>query len=200
MLIGKTGKFTLRVPFTLYSVSGLQGTIVGVNYISHQLSKGVNVKTSVYTPVDGDTYYASDEAANLVIVTIKAVNGKKYDIPDKYIENLYDDSLNYVESYLTVRIGPMPLNYDYSYIKSQLAAGVTSAAGVQVTTNDVFVSATGTSTIVDKAGSIALDIAREATINNGDSDYSKYISALKDNKVANDQIASLEAKLLGFIT
>lgn len=199
MLIGKVGRFVLLPPFTFYSTTGLTGEIVGVNYIQHLVSKGTNVKSLVYSPVNGDSLYTSDLASNVIIVTIKDASGKKYNIPDRYIENLYDDSLNYIEAYVTVKIGSLPRNYDYSYIKNQLATEVTKLSGVPVTSDDVYVSAQGSGSILSKDEVSLLDTARKANIANLNTDYGKYLDAANENKVLKSKLDSLEKGMFDLI-
>lgn len=198
MLIGKRGKFTLNPPFNQYSSTGLSGEIVGVNFINHLVSSGNNVERTVYSPVSGEANYASDLSSNVIIVTIKATDGKKYQVPDKYIANLYDDSLNYVDAYVTVKIGSLPRNYDYTFIKSQLATEVTKLSGVTISSGDVYVSAQDNGTILDKAEASLLNVSREANLENLDTDYGKYLNETKRNKVLSDKLSSLENTVAGW--
>lgn len=199
MLIGKQGRFVLKPPFTQYTANGLAGQIVGVNYIKHLVSKGADVNGRVYQPVSGEGLYPNDLRDNVIIVTIKAQGGKKYEIPDIYIENLYDDNLNFVDAYVTVRIGDLPRSYDYTYIRTQLATEVTKLSGVTVKPTDVFISAQDKGQIVTQEEYDLTNATRLGNISDLKTDYGKYLEKAKENKVLKDKLSSLEKKVRDFI-
>lgn len=199
MLIGKRGRFTLIAPFTHWSTTGLQGEIVGVNYIKHLVSKGTNVKSTVYTPVSGDNLYSNDYSNNVIIVTIKDGSGKKYNIPDTYIANLYDDSLNYVDAYLTAKIGPLPRNYDYSNIISQMATELSKLTGITITDDDIYISAQDNGEILNREQASLLDIARNANLIEPNTDYGRFLAEAEKNKVLSDKLNTVEAALFDLV-
>lgn len=199
MLIGKHGSFILKPPFTKYTTTGLAGKIVGVNYVQHLVSKGQDVKGKVYRPVDAENLYANDLRKNVIIVTIKTLGGKKYEIPDIYIENLYDDNLNFVDAYVTVKIGNLPRSYDYAYIRTQLATEVTKLSGVTVKPTDVYISAQDNGQIYSQEEYNFLDATRLANISNLTTDYGKYVTQLKENQLLKSKVNSLEKTVRDFI-
>lgn len=200
MLIGRQGTFILKQPFNKYAVSGLTGRIVSVAYIKHLVSRSQNVEQSVYKPVDFTSQYPTDLSRNVIIVTIEATNGNKYSIPDIYIENLYDDDVIFVEAYLTVRIGDMPLNTDFSFLRNQVAKEASRFSGVQVADRDVCVSISDRSKVYTYEDASIKNAQRENNIANLNSDYGRYINEVSYNNILQDKLKSVENKLLEMLT
>lgn len=197
MLIGKKGTFTLLPPFNQYSATGLLGSIVAVSYIKHMVSTGTNAKKKVYTPVNFESQYKTDYDKNVIIVTIKTANGKKYDIPDIYIPNLYDNDLNLINAYLTVKVGELPRSYNYSIIKEKIAKSVTEASGLVVATKDIYVSGQDANKIITREQADALEALRKGNITNSDSSASEILKLVGENDVLKGKLSSLEKSIVG---
>lgn len=197
MLIGKRGTFTLLAPFDQYSSTGLLGTIVSASYIQHMVSTGVNVKSKVYGPVNFENQYKADYDKNVIIVTIKTSSGKKYDIPDIYIPNLYDNDLNLINAYLTVKVGELPRSYNYSIIKERIADSVTSASGIIISPKDIYVSGQDANKVITRDQAKALEAIRQGNITDSVSSAGKLLDAVKDNEVLKGKLSSLEKSIVG---
>lgn len=195
MLIGRTGTYTILSPFDKLG-SSIQGKIVELSYIQHELSTGVDVENRVYAKVGAQVIYSADVRADVLLVTIRKNNGDKVRIPDKYIEGLYDDDLTYVTAYLTVKLGPLPSSYDYIAAKEAIARGVKDTVGINVIAKDISVSVSSNNSVMMTAIDATLAEAKRITgISGNISDYGKLLNSQKDNQQLTNKVSSLENML-----
>lgn len=190
MLIGKSGSFTIKSPFNKLG-SKINGKIVELSYIKHEVSTGTDVENRVYGKVGALDIYPSDLNRDVLLVTIKS-GGTKYRIPDIYIEGLYDNNLNYLDSYLTVKVGPLPANYDFTATKEAIARGVSDTVGVNVSYRDITVSVAGKNSIIKTVAEASYEEnKRLASVANNISDYGKLINAEEEITKLNNEINSI---------
>ncbi len=202
MLLGRTGLWMLKSPFTKYATNGLTGEIVAAAFIQTMVSKGQDVKTNVYTPVKGEGLYTNDLNANCIIVTID-VGGKLYMIPDKYIENLYDGNQAFRHHYITVKVGLLPVKYDMSEIAKDVSDVIAGVTGLPIKPRDVYVG------VSDKGAQILTDeeatyenMKRLAKTEDNESTMSKLKNALKDKDELEgkfEQVSEAYAKAMKYI-
>ena len=195
MLIGRRGNFLLKQPFNKYAANGLQGRIVAVAFIKHMVSRGVNIENLVYVPVEFTSQYPTDLAANVIIVTIEAHDGRKYNIPDIYIENLYDDNVIFVDAYLTVCLRELPLNTDFKFIRQQVAKEASRFSGVTVVDHDVSISISDKSTVQTFDEAKITNATRHDKIKNLKSDYGRYVKEIAKSSSLGKKVKSLQHKL-----
>ena len=165
MYIGRVGKFILRPPFTKYGTS-ISGKIIEVIFIQSAVKDGKDISSSVYQAVDYVSGYATDYKANVILVTIDT-GTREYVIPDIYIENLNDDSLNFGTAYCTAKIGLLPLNYDFTEVANSMADEIAKVTGLELTASDVIIHMDADEiNVLTKAEAIVADAERAAaTIN-----------------------------------
>lgn len=191
MLIGRSGKFTLLSPFDTYG-STIVGKIVEVSYMHHMASRGRDVKALVYRPVNAESLYAEDYRNNLVVVTIQIANGTKYLIPDKYIPNLYNSNYIFVDAYLTVHLGELPMSYEFSHVRDRVASEITAATGVNVAAQDVYISVEDSGVYYDRGEADVKNRKRESNKTNNQSDFSKYVETAAELGIVSKKLSSLE--------
>lgn len=191
MLLGRTGLWMLKPPFTKYAQNGLMGEIVGGTFIQDAVSKGRDVKNDTYLPVEGTNLYSSDLGQNCIIVMIEA-NSKYYYIPDKYIANLYDGQQHFRNHYMTVKVGLLPKEYDMTEVASALAKTVTEVTGIDILAKDVYVG------VSDRGGKILTDeesvyenLRRMNLIEDNDSIFNKYDKSQDKIKDLEDKLSSV---------
>lgn len=199
MLIGRQGSFVLLEPFNKISTTGLNGKIVAVAFIKHMVSRGTNVEQLVYKPVEYTSQYSADLARNVIIVTIEATNGKKYYIPDIYIENLYDDNVVFVDAYMTVCLNKLPLNTDFAFIRNRVATAASEFSGVQVSDNDVSISISDRSHVYTYAEAQLKNEERNSRIENLNTDYGRYRREVAFSDSLSGKLKSLENKVKKYI-
>jgi hypothetical protein len=195
MLIGKIGKFTILSPFNKLGAE-IQGRIVELAYIKHEVSTGVDVESRVYSVVGASVIYPTDLNLDVLLVTIQKNNGSKVRIPDKYILGLYDDDLNYVNAYLTVKIGPLPVSFDFTAAKEAIGRGLTDTVGVAVAPRDISVSVSSNNSLMMSVADAAIEEGkRTSSLINNISDYGKNLGLIKDNTSLSNKVSGLEAAL-----
>jgi hypothetical protein len=195
MLIGRSGKFTLISPFSKLG-NEIQGKIVELSYIQHEVSTGVDVENRVYAKAGAGVIYSADLRENVLLVTFARTNGSKITIPDKYIEGLYDNNLNYATAYLTVKIGSLPLSFEFTSAKEAIARGVRDTIGVDVLPKDISVSMSGSGMMLSVTEAAIADGKRQFDIKDNISDYGKNLQLSNNNSELTNKISSLENAIL----
>lgn len=188
MLLGRTGLWMLKSPFTKHASNGLMGEIVTAGFIQDIVAKGQDVKTNTYAPVGGEALYSADLSKNCIILTIDS-GGRYYSIPDKYIENLYDGEQNFRYHYMTAKVGMLPVSFDMTEACGAMAKSISEATGMNVKPKDIYVS------VSDEGGLMLSDeeaeyatLKRLADIEDNDSIYNQLNNA-------DDLIDEMERKL-----
>lgn len=192
-LIGRKGTFVLTGLFTKLAPNGATGEIEKVSYITHEVALGVDVKTAVYAKVGAEAIYQQAVNTNVIIVDIKMGNGNVIRVPDNFIENLYDDGSHYVDAYVTVKVGRLPANYDFSTLTSSFADAVGKATGLPITSKDVAVSISGKSgTVMTTAQSALEDAKRAARIADSTTTFQQLQNALANGQTLTNQVNTLQ--------
>lgn len=200
MLLGRTGLWMLKNPFTEYASNGLMGEIVAAGFIQDLVANGQNIQFDVYEPVKATSLYSRDLKENCIIITFD-VKGKYYRVPDKYIENLYDGNQVFLSHYLIARIGLLPETYDMTEATTAMARAISDAIGVEVKAKDIYTSASeqGGMILSDKEGEYAT-LKRLAGMEDNQSIFAElddYKDKLEDAEKKFESLSEEYLKLIG---
>jgi hypothetical protein len=163
---------------TLYNVKGLESPIYGriVNVIEYDSTGHFGVFDGMNL-VDGDR-----------INIIQDIGGRNHIVPDKYC-TVNNKALPVTDNYVSIRLGLLPIDYDFVGFKKELSRFVSSILNKDVNDRDIYVNK-GTRIVYKerdrykRSGDIGRDV------------FSELKELAEHNRVLLMKIKSMENKLL----
>lgn len=196
-LMGRRGRFVLKSPFDNLAPQGAQGRVIEVVKIRHAVTSGIDVLNRGYVRVGAQELYQTHLTSDVTIITIELDEGGKVTVPDTHIEHLNDISLHYVTGYLTVKVGVLPANYDYSIVQKTMADEVTKISGVKVQPRDVSVSVSERNGFFFTPEQAEVEESRRmAAVEHNSTDYARLLAEIAKNEELLQQILSLEQSVI----
>ena len=133
-VIGSRGVFTLRAPFNLLIVEGVEYSCQAVRKISDYIANNEDPSALVYKKYDlPDTVYDEDKAEDAYVVCLQSAKGHWLYVPYRYIETFpTGDGIQYCSYILNFSLPGMPLRQDLNPLMLELQQRIKLALGTEV--------------------------------------------------------------------
>lgn len=167
------GIYSVKTPFIVQPTKTYE--CIALRKFSDIVKAGGDVYTEFYQPVGLDTsVYQSDNANNVIIVTLIDESGTAIYIPNSYITSFPNmGNVPYYRYVLSVDIGPLPSYFDPSVLQTSIGDFVLEHVGVENAVVKVHTApASGTITPEQRD---ALEVARLARITDADTYKAKWL-------------------------
>ena len=190
--LGAKGLYQLRAPWTIAGNTTIY-TCIAIRSLDDFVDRGVDVLSKVYTPVQLDaTALAADRTEGAMIITLASPNRPYIYVPDTYIEAYPTlDGVAYSHAVLSVDLGAIPDGLDLAFIKAQIQGVVEDSFGIiDATVNEHVAPSSG---YVSQSQHQALETARNAAINNRETDRSQVLKLQVTVAAQAQKIQELEA-------
>jgi hypothetical protein len=130
--IGAKGVWTLNAPFNAAVQANVSYTCMAIRKLSDIIAAGGDPFTTYYSPNQlTQAQYQADVQAGASIVSLQASGSSWLYVPNTYIAQMPNpNNIPYRSIVLGAMLGPLPDNYDLSYVKSQVALAIKDAVGI----------------------------------------------------------------------
>jgi len=194
--VGYRGYFALDGPFNTIITNKFKGEVVGLASIQTLVARGMDILNEVYLLVDEQLYYEHLEK-DVVIVTIKTSSDDPIQVPLTHLFIAKEELHEYIGAYLTVRVGRVPIDYDFIKLQETMAKEITTVTGVVVETDDVVLALSPNESQFLTADEAEHEEAlRLAAVENNPSDYARLRKQIEENDLLKERITALEAKII----
>lgn len=186
-VIGMTGLYSLKSPYTDLINSDIEYTCVSVSSISGMLANGLNPLNEIYI-ANGDTEvnYNLDAENNRTIITLQSGIGDVVTVPNSALNKLpIADGVNYTSVMLGVMLSVIPDSLDLTTLEQEIKDLVLSKIGVNSTITSAVL---GGSIVIPHDKHAIIEIARLGKIISGKNN-------LLDNIKLQDIVSKQAAKI-----
>lgn len=185
------GLFRLKAPFDTLLAENVQYTCEGIRTIQEINSAGANAFDVVYAPVElTRADFEKDIEESAVIVTLKAGDAQRIDVPSTYILGMPDSTgIPYLGFYLAMDLSVLPENINLEYLNERLAAVVKETIGVETTVQQI-VTTNPMRLTLDRHK--VIEATRALRVTETESDYSKFLRVQRENQQLRDKVKLME--------
>lgn len=189
--IGSSGFWKLKAPFDNTLNSSVAYSCRAITLLSQAVSDGVEVFEDIYVPLNiSQAVYDEHVAAGISLVTLSSTVGEIAIIPSPYIDGWpSNDVVPYVVMAAVVVLGAIPNTLDPTYLTPILQNAVKAALGNTPDVEYVTVSDVTNKLYSDHE---AMENARQANIEDDNSDYVRRLIAEEHLVKARGEIAALQ--------
>ena len=133
-VVGSRGVFTLRAPFNLLIVEGVEYSCQAVRKISDYIANNEDPSALVYKKYNlPDTVYDEDKAEDAYVVCLQSEKGHWLYVPYRYVETFpTGDGIQYCSYILNFSLPGMPLMQDLNPLMLELQQRIKMALGTDV--------------------------------------------------------------------
>lgn len=190
--IGAVGVFTLGAPYDSQLTPQVAYTCRSIRMLSDIAAAGELIWERYYEPLGvSEEAYREDLANNACIVGLHAGTGEWVYVPSSFIVSAPDiNGVLYSPVLLGVSLGPIPDTYQLDGLVSRIENVVEATLGIKPTVKGVLISQPA---LIPYEEAERLENARQATITDNESDYSKLQRALSDLSLTQSKLQQLEA-------
>lgn len=130
--IGANGIWTLNPPFDTALKANVSYRCMAVRKLADIVGAGGDPFTTYYARYSlTKEQYQADVAANASLVSLQASGGDWVYVPNTYVSQQPNpNNVPYRSIVIGAMLGPLPDNYDLTYVKSQVALAVQDAVGI----------------------------------------------------------------------
>lgn len=185
------GLYRLKAPFDTLLAPNIRYTCDGIRTLQSLSADGEDAFELVYAPVAlSRAEMLADIEADAVIVTLKASDAQRVNVPSTYILGMPDSTgIPYLGFYMALDLGTLPEGINLDYVSERVVGVVRETIGV-ITKVDLIATTNPMRLTQDQHK--VVEATRELRITETESDYAKFLRVQKENQQLRDKVRLME--------